>query len=360
VAASPSGANRFVSSGRAFIKDVENNGERLIDCHQWPAFSLRNSSSAKVLNWAASRQSTGIGYVLSMTSNRLANILPILAVLGSVTALGIGTTFAKQLFPQVGSLGTTALRVGFSALLLLALWRPWRWPLSRVDAISVLKYGVALGFMNLLFYMSLRTIPFGVAVAIEFSGPLAVAMMYSRKPIDFLWLALAVLGLGLLLPIGHGAASLDTEGMLYALAAAVCWGAYIVFGKRLSHLHAGHSVALGLSVAAITVVPFGVWHAGSALLDAHILLFGIGVAAISSAIPISLEMVALKRLPQETFGIMTSMEPAVAALLGLLMLDEHLGGLQLLAIVCIMMAAAGSSVTARHDQPKSVPAEVLM
>ena len=295
-----------------------------------------------------------------MTSRRLAPLLPILAVLGSVTALGIGTSFAKQLFPQVGSLGTTALRVGFSALLLLALWRPWRWPLSRVDALSVLKYGVALGFMNLLFYMSLRTIPFGLAVAIEFSGPLTVAMVYSRQRIDFLWLALAVLGLGLLLPLARDSASLDTEGVLYALAAAVCWGAYIVFGKRLSHLHAGHSVALGLSVAALTVVPFGVWHAGSALLDPKILLFGLGVAAISSALPISLEMMALKRLPQQSFGVMTSMEPAVAAVLGLLLLDEHLNGLQWVAIVCIMLAAAGSSVTARRSRPKSVPAEVVM
>lgn len=305
-------------------------------------------------------QGIGIGYVRSMTSHRFANTLPLLAVLGSVTALGIGTSFAKQLFPQVGSLGTTALRVGFSALLLLALWRPWRWPLSRADAGSILRYGVALGFMNLLFYMSLRTIPFGVAVAIEFSGPLLVAMLASRKPIDFVWLVLAVVGLGLLLPLGHGAAGLDLQGVLYALAAAVCWGAYIVFGKRVGHLHAGQSVALGLSVAAITVVPFGVWQAGSALLDPHILLFGLGVAAISSAVPISLEMVALKRLPQDAFGIMTSMEPAVAALLGLLMLDEHLSGLQWLAIACTMLAAAGSSLTARRDLPKSTPAEVMM
>ncbi|MEO8013594.1 MAG: DMT family transporter [Polaromonas sp.] len=294
-----------------------------------------------------------------MTSRRLDNLLPILAVLGSVTSLGIGTSFAKQLFPQVGSLGTTALRVGFSALLLLALWRPWRWPLSRADAASILRYGVALGFMNLLFYLSLRTIPFGVAVAIEFSGPLAVAMMYSRKPIDFVWLALAVVGLGLLLPLGHSVASLDPEGVMYALAAAVCWGAYIVFGKRLSHLHAGHSVALGLTAAALTVVPFGVWHAGSALLDPRILLFGLGVAAVSSAIPISLEMMALKRLPQEAFGIMTSMEPAVAALLGFLMLDERLAGLQWVAVVCIMLAAAGSSVTARRCIRKSGPADVM-
>jgi inner membrane transporter RhtA len=296
-----------------------------------------------------------IGYVRCMTSHRFSHFLPLLAVLGSVTALGVGTSFAKQLFPQVGSLGTTALRVGFSALLLLALWRPWRWPLSRTDAGAILRYGVALGFMNLLFYMSLRTIPFGVAVAIEFSGPLAVALVSSRKPVDFLWLALAMLGLGLLLPAG-----LDLQGVLFALAAAVCWGAYIVFGKRVGHLHAGHSVALGLTVAALAAVPFGIWQAGSALLEPRILLFGLGVAAVSSALPISLEMVALKRLPQEAFGIMTSMEPAVAALLGLLMLDELLTAMQWLAIVCTMLAAAGSAVTARRDLPISAPADVVM
>ena len=290
-----------------------------------------------------------------MTTARFANALPLLAVLGSVTALGIGTSFAKQLFPQVGSLGTTALRVGFSALILVLLWRPWRWPLARGDAGSLLRYGVALGFMNLLFYMSLRTIPFGVAVAIEFTGPLGVALFYSRRPIDFFWVALAAVGLGLLLPLGTDAARLDLPGVMYALAAAMCWGAYIVFGKRVSHLHAGHSVALGLTVAAITVVPFGVWHAGAALLDPHILLFGLAVAAISSAVPISLEMVALKRLSPESFGIMTSLEPAVAALLGLMLLDEHLTVVQWLAIVCIMLAAAGSSGTTRSGSLVSQP-----
>jgi len=295
-----------------------------------------------------------------LTSHRWAQALPLLAVLGSVVALGIGTSFAKQLFPQVGSLGTSALRVGFSALLLLLIWRPWRWPLSKADAKSLLRYGVALGCMNMMFYQSLQTIPFGVAVAIEFSGPLAVAMFSSRKPVDFIWLALAVLGLGLLLPLGHDVASLDPTGVGFALGAAACWAAYIVFGKRVGHLHAGHSVALGLTMAAITVVPFGIWHAGSALLDPHILLFGLGVAAVSSAIPISLEMVALKRLPQEAFGIMTSMEPAVAALMGLMLLGEHLTALQWLAIACTMLAATGSSVTAGHEPPRQAADEIVM
>lgn len=283
-----------------------------------------------------------------MATSPHATAVPLLAVLGSVTALGIGTSYAKQLFPVVGALGTTSLRVGFAALILLALWRPWRWALSRKDALSIVRYGIALGLMNLLFYMSLRTIPFGVAVAIEFSGPLAVALWSSRKRIDFVWLALAVLGLGLLLPIHGSAAALDPVGVAYALAAAVFWAAYIVFGKRVDHLHAGQSVALGLAVAAVVVVPVGVWEAGAALWDPQVLLFGLAVAAVSSAVPISLEMVALKRLPKEAFGIMISMEPAVAALLGLVLLGEHLSALQWLAIGCTMLAAAGSSVTAQR------------
>ena len=211
--------------------------------------------------------------------------LPLLAVLGSVTALGLGTSLAKSLFPLVGSLGTSALRVGFSALLLLLIWRPWRWTLRPGDGRALLRYGVALGCMNLLFYQSLQTLPFGIAVAIEFSGPLAVALFYSRRWIDFVWFGLAVGGLALLLPIGSNgqdmASALDPMGVTYALGAAACWAAYIVFGKRLGHLHAGHSVALGLSVAAITVVPFGVWHAGAELLQPSILLTGVVVAAIS-------------------------------------------------------------------------------
>lgn len=293
------------------------------------------------------------------SSSRWAQAVPLLAVLGSVVALGIGTSFAKQLFPQVGSLGTTALRVGFSALLLLIIWRPWRWTTTRADAKSLVRYGIALGCMNLMFYQSLKTIPFGVAVAIEFSGPLAVAFFTSRRGIDYLWIALAIAGLGLLLPLGHDVASLDPEGVGFALGAAVCWAAYILFGKKVGHLHAGHSVALGLGMAAITVVPFGVWHAGSALLQPEILLAGLGVAAVSSAIPISLEMVALKRLTPAAFGVMASMEPAVAALMGVLVLHEHLTGLQWLAIVLVMGAAAGSAATAKPDTHRGPADEIV-
>ncbi len=293
-----------------------------------------------------------------MRSSRHAALIPMLAILGAVTALGLGTSWAKHsLFPVVGAQGTTAVRVGFSALLLLLFWRPWRWALSGADARTVALYGAALGAMNLCFYMSLRTIPFGIAVAIEFAGPLAVALFSSRRPLDFLWVLLAAAGLALLLPLGHDVSTLDPAGVLFALAAAVFWATYIIFGKRASHLHAGHSVSLGLFVAALVVVPVGVAHAGGALLSPVILATGLGVALISSAIPISLEMVALKRLSPQAFGIMASMEPAVAALLALALLGEYLSAMQWLAIALIVAASVGSSVTAQRG--KRVPAVPL-
>lgn len=284
-----------------------------------------------------------------MSASPFQRFIPFLAVLGSVTALGVGTSWAKQaLFPVVGAQGTTAVRVGLSALLMLMLWRPWRWRLSRADAQAVVLYGAALGAMNLMFYLSLQTLPFGLAVAIEFAGPLAVAIWSSRRAVDFVWVALAIAGLALLLPLGLSGSTLDPLGVLYAVGAAAFWALYIVFGKRAGHLHAGQSVSLGLLVAALVVVPVGVAHAGAALLSPSVLLVGVAVAAISSALPISLEMMALKRLPKEAFGIMISMEPAVAALLALALLGERLDTVQWLAIGCIVAASMGSAATARR------------
>lgn len=284
-----------------------------------------------------------------MSASPFQRFIPFLAVLGSVTALGVGTSWAKQaLFPVVGAQGTTAVRVGLSALLMLMLWRPWRWRLSRADAQAVVLYGAALGAMNLMFYLSLQTLPFGLAVAIEFAGPLAVAIWSSRRAVDFIWVALAIAGLALLLPLGLSGSTLDPLGALYSVGAAVFWALYIVFGKRAGHLHAGQSVSLGLLVAALVVVPVGVAHAGAALLSPSVLLVGVAVAAISSALPISLEMMALKRLPKEAFGIMISMEPAVAALLALALLGERLDTVQWLAIGCIVAASMGSAATARR------------
>ena len=298
-----------------------------------------------------------------MSQNRWNHWWPVLAVLGSVSALGVGTSLAKQLFPLIGAQGTSALRVGFAALILICIWRPWRWPLNRQQAVSLLVFGMALGGMNLMFYMALRDIPFGIAVAIEFSGPLAVAIYYSRRAVDFVWLALAVLGLALILPLGplgpmggaEAGLHLSPVGIACAIGAAVCWAAYIVLGRRLSHIPSGQAVSLGLLCAALVVVPFGVAEAGVKLLTPSILLFGLMVAAISSALPYSLEMLALRRLPPATFGIALATEPAIAALMGMLLLSENLTPTQWVAIACIMAAAMGSAITRPALKPVAAP-----
>ena len=295
-----------------------------------------------------------------MSKNRWNHWWPVLAVLGSVSALGVGTSLAKQLFPLIGAQGTSALRVGFAALILICIWRPWRWSLNRQQAVSLLVFGMALGGMNLMFYMALRDIPFGLAVAIEFSGPLAVAIYYSRRAVDFVWLALAVLGLALILPLGNigGAEAglhLSPVGIACAIGAAVCWAAYIVLGRRLNHIPSGQAVSLGLLCAALVVVPFGVAEAGVKLLTPSILLFGLMVAAISSALPYSLEMLALRRLPPATFGIALATEPAIAALMGMLLLSENLTLTQWVAIGCIMAAAMGSAITRPAPKPVAAP-----
>ncbi len=272
-------------------------------------------------------------------------LLPYAALFGGMVTLAGGTSFAKSLFPLVGAQGTSAYRVGFAALLLLVLWRPWRFPLSRRDVMGVVFYGAATGVMNLSFYMALRTIPLGVALAIEFMGPLTLSLLHARKPSHFLCIGLAAFGLMLLLPLKLGGPALDPVGVAFALAAAVCWALYIVAGKRLGHLHGGRSVALGMSVAALIVVPFGIAGAGAALLDPRLMLLGLVVAVCSSAVPYSLEMIALKRIPKRTFGVMLSVEPAIGALAGLFVLAEHLSLQQWGAIACIVAASAGAILT---------------
>lgn len=267
------------------------------------------------------------------------------ALFGSIVALCVGTSFAKQLFPVVGAEGATALRVAFSAIALCAIWRPWRAKLSRKDLGAVALYGVTIGTMNLLFYKSLETIPLGLAIAIEFSGPLAVALASSRRVVDLLWVALAALGLGLLLPVADVSSNLDPLGVAYAIGAALCWMGYIVFGQRVGHLHGGRTVALGMTFAALVATPAGVMTAGAAMLDPAILAFGAVVALVSSALPYSLEMVALKRLPRHAFGVFLSLEPAVGALAGLTLLGERLSVIEWLAITLVVAASAGVAIS---------------
>ena len=221
------------------------------------------------------------------------------AVLSATVAMvsfQVGATFAKQLIPVVGAPGTTALRLGLSALLLVVVQRPWRSMPSRSAWPMVLAYGVSLGAMNSVFYLALGRIPLGIAVAIEFVGPLAVAVLASRRRLDFLWVGLAAIGLSLLLPITHSGTALDPIGVLYALAAGVGWALYIVFGQKAGQAQGPSASTWGLMVAALLTVPVGAADAGAKLLDPSILPFGVGVAIFSSALPYTLEMIALRTL----------------------------------------------------------------
>ncbi|KQW73239.1 hypothetical protein ASE17_09885 [Phenylobacterium sp. Root77] len=279
------------------------------------------------------------------TAPMLRALTPYAALIGAIVSLCVGTSFAKQLFPLVGAQGATAYRVGFSALLLCLIWRPWRTKLSRDDLMRLALYGAVLGLMNLSFYMAIRTIPLGLAIAIEFIGPLSLALIHSRRLIHFLWIGLAGLGLLLLLPLRDASHALDPVGVAFAGAAAVFWALYIILGKRTGHLPAGQSVALGMSTAALVVVPFGLVEAGATLFNPALLGLGLVVAIVSSAIPYSLEMIALRGIPKRSFGVMLSLEPAAGALAGLAILGEHLALSQWLAIGLIIAASVGVILT---------------
>ncbi|MBA4245095.1 MAG: threonine/homoserine exporter RhtA [Pseudomonas sp.] len=281
---------------------------------------------------------------------RTALLAPIGLLLVAMISIQSGASLAKSLFPLVGAEGTTALRLVLGATILSLVMQPWRTRLNLAAYRSLLAYGLALGGMNLLFYMSLQSIPLGIAVALEFTGPLGLALLSSRRLLDFVWVALAVFGLWLLLPSGLAQTQLDPLGMALALAAGLCWALYIVFGQKAGAAHGRQTVALGTWVAALLVLPIGLWQAGGSLFSVDLLPIALGVAVLSSALPYNLEMVALTRLPARTFSILMSLEPAIAALSGLLFLSEKLSWNQWLAIGAIILASAGAAATIR---PKS-------
>lgn len=276
---------------------------------------------------------------------------PVPAVLIAIVCVQAGAALAKGLFGQLGPAGTTGLRVTLAALLLLAAFRPPLRRITREQWVAVIPYGVALGAMNLAFYEALARIPLGLAVTLEFLGPLGVAVIGSRAGADFLWVLLAAVGIVLLAPWGSSEHGLDPLGMGLAILAGGCWGAYILLGGRLSRRlpHEGHGVSLGMTMAALTVLPFTATHLAAATITPTLLGIGLGVAILSSALPYTLEMIALRALPSRTFGILMSLEPAAAALVGLLFLREELSALQWLAVACVSGASAGSTLTPRSS-----------
>ncbi len=274
----------------------------------------------------------------------------ILILLIAMTSIQFGASFAKQIFDLVHPAGITMLRTSLAAIFLLILWRPWRVAFDRKMWIYILPYGASLGIMNLLFYLSLQRIPLGIAVAVEFTGPLGVALYSSRRLKDLVWVALAGLGIFLISPLAQQGESIDSLGLLLALAAGFCWALYIMFGKRM-----GHRVPIGPATALGTVAPFGMMHMGENFFEPKVWLLGGMVAMLSSALPYSLEMIALKNLPTKTFGVLMSMEPALAALMGYFFLKESLTSIQWLAMGLIMAASAGCTLMAPRQTGELQP-----
>lgn len=279
-------------------------------------------------------------------SKRLA-IPPIPAVLLGVLSVQGGAAIAKSLFPALGVFGTVGLRIVLSALMLAAVFRPRVARFTAEQWRAVIPYGVVLGVMNVSFYLAISRIPLGLGVTLEFLGPLGVAVAGSRRALDLLWVVLAAAGIALIAPWRAG--GVDPLGVVFALVAAALWAAYILLGARVSRaMPGGVAVAVGMAIATLFVLPVSVASGGLARLSPPLLVAGAGVALLSSALPYTLEMVALKALPARTFGILMSLEPAMAALAGLVFLHEMLTGAQWLAVVLVIAASAGAAVTARE------------
>ncbi|WP_061708462.1 threonine/homoserine exporter RhtA [Pseudenterobacter timonensis] len=280
-------------------------------------------------------------------SRRASVWLPIAVILIAMLSIQSGASLAKSLFPLIGAPGVTALRIALGTVILVVIFKPWRLRFKKEQRLPLLLYGLSLGAMNYLFYLSLQTIPLGIAVALEFTGPLAVALFSSRRPVDFVWVALAVLGLWFLLPLGQSVGHVDLKGAALALGAGAGWAVYILCGQRAGEEHGPATVALGSLIAAVIFVPLGMAQATDSIWQWSVLPVGLAVAVLSTALPYSLEMIALTRLPTRIFGTLMSMEPALAAMSGMIFLGETLTLTQTLALCSIIAASMGSTLTMR-------------
>ncbi len=288
----------------------------------------------------------------SRLSDRSQGVPPTALVLFSIVSVQLGAAIAKTLFDSLGPGGTVFVRITFAALVLVLLVRPKLRGHDRVGYLVAGLFGLALAAMNLSIYLAIDRIPLGVAVTLEFVGPLGVAVTGSRRVLDLLWVLLAAAGILLLAPLGlFGGMDLDPVGVAFALLAGCLWASYILLSARTgSAFPGGTGLVIALCVGTLVLCPFGIADAGFALLDPKLLMAGFGVAMLSSAIPFSLELEALRKIPARVFGVLMSLEPAVAALAGLVVLGERLEMRAVAAVVFVTIAAAGASLFARRDE----------
>ncbi len=272
-------------------------------------------------------------------------------VMLSIFSVQLGAALAKTLFDELGPGGTVFLRISFAALVLLLLWRPKLTGYSTSDYRVAVVFGLALAAMNFSMYLALDRIPLGIAVTLEFVGPLGLAVAGSRRLLDLLWVVLAAAGILLLAPLGIiGESDLDPIGVMFALTAGLLWASYILLSAGTGSVFPGGTgLVISLCVGTILLLPIGISGGGYALLDPWLLLAGFGLAMLSSAIPYSLEMEALRKVPARVFGVLMSLEPAVATLLGFVVLGERLGVKSIAAIVLVTIAAAGASRFGKSD-----------
>jgi inner membrane transporter RhtA len=274
-------------------------------------------------------------------------------VLTGITSVQLGSALATTLFADAGPGGTVLLRTAFAAAVLMLLWRPALATFNRLTARDIVLYGATLAFMNLCFYEALDRLPLGIAVTLEFVGPLSVAIAGSRTRLDVLWVALAATGILLLAPdIGDG---LDPVGVVLALGAGAFWGCYILIAARVGRGPAGlGGLAIAMCIAALILIPFGIFQSGEDFLLPATLATGLAVAMLSSVIPYTAELVALRSLPERTFGVFMSIEPAVAALVGVVALGQALAGREVVAIALVIVASAGALSSAEGiETPQS-------
>lgn len=292
---------------------------------------------------------------MSFTHFKSSAWFPVVILLIAMTSIQGGAALAKTLFPLVGAPGITALRLGLGTVILFIIFKPWRLRFRKEQRMPLLIYGLALGAMNYSFYLSIRTVPLGIAVALEFCGPLALALAGSRRLSHFVWVILAVAGLWFLLPLGNSIGSVDPKGALLALTAGGCWVVYILAGPRAGAEHGPATVAIGSLVGTLVFAPIGLSFAADGLWHLSVLPIALAIAVLSSALPYSLEMMALTRLPARTFGTLMSLEPGMAALSGMLFLGEHLTPVQWLGLLAIIAASAGCTLSAQAQKSTIKP-----